>query len=88
MIEFERFNDLQMAHACFDAASKSLTSLEKRGLKMCHLLMKLAEVNFLLYNFQESEKMVDTLITRGMPEQTSLLFAYLMKSYFSRLKDE
>ena len=77
-----------MAQACFEAAAKTLTTLEKRGLKMCPILVKLAEINFLLFDFKSAEVMVDTLIQRAMPEQTSLLFAYLMKSYFSRLKNE
>jgi hypothetical protein len=77
-----------MAQACFDAAAKTLNTLEKRGLKMCPILVKLAEINFLLYDFKASEVMVDTLIQRAMPEHTSLLFAYLLKSYFLRLKND
>ena len=61
-IEFERFNDLKMAQSCFDAAAKTLTTLEKRGMKMCPILVKLAEINFLLYDFKASEVMVDALI--------------------------
>ena len=77
-----------MSKACFDAAAKTLTTLEKRGLKMCQILVKLAEVNFLLFDFKASETMVDTLIKRGLHDQNSLLFAFLMKTYFSRLKNE
>lgn len=57
-------------------------------MKMCPILVKLAEINFLLYDFKASEVMVDALIQRSMPEQTSLVFAYLMKAYFFQLKNE
>lgn len=77
-----------MAQACFDAAAQTLTTLEKRGMKMCSILVKLAEINFLLYDFKASEVMVDALIKRQLPEQSSLIFGYLMKSYFSTLKNE
>lgn len=63
-IEFERFKDLKMAQACFDAAAKTLSTLEKRSAKICPILVKLAEINFLLYDFKTSEVMVDTLIQR------------------------
>ena len=77
-----------MAQACFDAAAKTLSTLEKRGMKMCPILVKLAEINFLLYDFKASEVMVDAIIQRSLPDQNSLLFGYLMKSYFSTLKNE
>ena len=51
-----------MAQACYNAAAQTLTTLEKRGLKMSKLLVKLAEVSFLLYDFHKSELMVNTLI--------------------------
>lgn len=51
-----------MAQACFEAAAKTLNTLEKRGTKMCPILVKLAEINFLLYDFKASEVMVNTLI--------------------------
>ena len=77
-----------MAQSCFDAAAKTLSTLEKRGMKMCPILVKLAEINFLLYDFKASEVMVDALIQRSMPEPSSLLFGYLLKSYFCTLKSE
>ena len=87
-IEYERFNDLKLAQACFDAAAKTMSTLEKRGVKMCEILVKLAEINFLLYDFKASETMVDALIRRQLPDQSSLIFGYLMKSYFCKLKNE
>lgn len=87
-IEFERFHDLRMAQDCFNAAANTLTTLEKRGLKMNMILVKLAEVSFLLYNFKESEIVADTLIKRGYPDQGSIIFAFLLKSFFLTLKNE
>ena len=55
---------------------------------MCPILVKLAEINFLLYDFKASEAMVDALIQRSLPEPNSLLFGYLLKSYFCTLKNE
>jgi len=63
-IEFDHFGDLKLAQACFDAAAKTLSTLEKRGMKMNAILKKLAEVSFLLYDFRTSESLVDTLIRR------------------------
>lgn len=77
-----------MAHACFNAAAQTLTTLEKRGQKMSSILIKLAEVTFLLYDFKASELMADTLIARALPDQGSMLFALLLKAYFCRLKNE
>ena len=67
-IEFEQFEDLKMAQACFNAASQTLTTLEKRGHKMCQILLKLAEVTFLLYDFRASELIVDALIQRAVQD--------------------
>ena len=57
-----------MAQACFDAAAQTMSTLEKRGMKMCEILVKLAEINFLLYDFKASEVMVDALIKSQLPE--------------------
>ena len=77
-----------MAQDCFNAAANTLSTLEKRGLKMNMILVKLAEVSFLLYNFKESEIVADTLIKRGYPDQGSIIFAFLLKSFFLTLKNE
>ena len=65
-----------------------MTTLEKRGQKMSSILIKLAEVTFLLYDFKASELMADTLISRALPDQSSMMFALLLKAYFCRLKNE
>ena len=84
-LQFEHFKDLVLSQQCFEAATRTLSTLEKRGNKICPILVKLAEISFLDFNYKKSEQIVDTILGRPQSDQKSLLFALLMKSYFARL---
>ena len=63
-----------------------MPTLERIGSKICPILVKLAEIHFQQADFQASEKTVDAILTRQSTDQTTLVFAYLLKFYFCTLQ--
>jgi len=87
-INYERMGDFNLAKKCFQAAARTMPTLDKIGTKVCSVLVKLAEISFLEADFPESEKIVDAIVVRQSADKKTLLFAYLMKYYFLMLKSQ
>jgi hypothetical protein len=84
---------LDLARQCFEAATQTLSIIEKRGTKICPILVKLAEINILRFEFKKSEEIVDMILGRigqrvDYHDRPWALFAYLIKSYFLSLRGE
>ena len=66
-----------------------MTTLERRGARICPILKKLAEISLLKFDFKKSEHLIDIILNRGSAlDKSTALFAYLLKHYFTALKSE
>ena len=54
-LEYEQFLDLKLAKQCFDAAAQTLSTLERRGTKICPILIKLSEISLREFDYLKSE---------------------------------
>ena len=64
MIEYQQFANLDMARQCFEAAINTRATLQKRSAILCTTLVKFAEIYFKLSDFQKSEELVVSILTR------------------------
>jgi hypothetical protein len=66
-----------------------LTTLERRGARICPILKKLAEISLLKFDFKKSEHLIDIILNRGAAlDKATALFAYLLKHYFTALNSD
>jgi len=63
-LNYEFFKDLTVSKGCFKAAANTMPTLERTSAKICPILVKLAEINFLSAEFEECEKTVDAIMIR------------------------
>jgi len=92
-LEYEKLHNLDLARQCFEAATQTISIIEKRGTRICPILVKLAEINILTFNFKKSEEIIDIILSRigqtvGLNDKSWAVFAYLMKGYFLSLRGE
>jgi len=85
-LNYNHFNDLKVAKGCFQAATHTLPTLDRVGQRICPILVKLAEINFLDADFQECETTVDAIFNRNPTDRKTLLFALLIKYYLLSLQ--
>lgn len=65
MIEYYHFRNLKSAKKCFEQAIETRPALTKRTASVAPALAKLAEINFLLHDLQESESLVNAILARA-----------------------
>ena len=91
MIEYLKYGHLQVAQECFEAAISTRPTLQRRSATISPILVKLAEINFKLSNFEKCEGLVDSILLRANApnmDQASRVFALKLKAFFQALKGE
>lgn len=91
MIEYLKYGHLQVAMECFEAAISTRPTLQRRSAAISPILVKLAEINFKLSNFEKCESLVDSILLRANApnmDSASRVFALKLKAFFHALKGE
>ena len=88
-LEYREFNNLGLAKKCLELAIESYTTIQRRSAGICPILVKLAEIAFLEFDYIKSEQMADAILQRtGEKGGESEVFACLLKSFFLSLRGE
>ena len=63
-IEYQIFQNLSVAKACFQASVQTCSTIDRRSAKINAVLLKLAEIHFLEFDYRSSETVIDAIISR------------------------